>query len=98
MEYKAVMNGANFRPASAKEVLKTLTIGDQLTLERDPQNPYHSNAVKVIEPESGEFIGFVEKDVAEAIAPILDDGLEAQVKIIGFASTIKPHLSITFAD
>lgn len=97
--FLAVMNGANFRPASAKEIIKSLEVGELLTLERDPDNAYDENAIKVIHPDSGEFIGFVEKDVALELAPLIDDGIEIEsVEIVSFVATLKPHLKIVLAE
>lgn len=82
--------GVSFRPAEAKEVVDALTIGQELTLERDPNNEYDSNAIKVIadvgEGDSGPvevFIGFIKSSGGEAaeIAPFLDDGWTARVYV-----------------
>lgn len=49
-----------------KQKVESLTEGDILTLERDPENKYDSNAVKILNPE-GEMIGFVPKEFNSAI-------------------------------
>lgn len=99
----AALNGANFRPAGAKEIIKSLPIGyDELSLEREPDNQYDSNAIKVIhhDPLDGSetHLGYVEKDIAAEIASQLDAGYIATVKIVGFLSTIKPHLEIELSQ
>ena len=45
-----------------KQKVESLTEGDILTSERDPENKYDSNAVKILNPE-GEMIGFVSKNL-----------------------------------
>jgi hypothetical protein len=89
--------GANFRPADAKAVLLELEVGANVRLEREASNPYDSNAIRVIEPISGEFIGFVAKADNPEIADLLDKGIDTyEAKILGAAGTLKPHISIEF--
>lgn len=75
--------GVSFRPAEAKEVVDALTIGQELTLERDPENEYDASAIKVIDPDSEQFIGFIKSSGGEAaeIAPFLDNGWTARVYV-----------------
>lgn len=94
--FQCTLAGANFRPADAREVCKSLSIGDTLELEADPANPYDSNAVRVI--ASGEFIGFIPKTDNTAVAAALTRGEEVLVEVVGFESTIKPILEITLSD
>ena len=49
-----------------KQKVESLSEGDVLSLERDPDNKYDSNAVKILNPE-GEMIGFVPKEFNTAI-------------------------------
>lgn len=101
MLFQAALMGANFRPKETREVLVGLPTGQELSLEREPENPYDPNAVKVIfdagTGDSGPkpiFLGFVEKAIAEEIAPLLDRDCTATCHIIGWLGTIKPHLEI----
>lgn len=102
MLFQAALMGANFRPKETREVLVGLSTGQELSLERDPENPYDPNAVKVIYdnemdnngPVDKVFLGFVEKAIAEEIAPLLDRDCTATCRIIGWLGTIKPHLEI----
>ncbi len=73
-EFEALLRGVSFRPIEAKMVVKDLEEGTALMLEREPDNKYDENAIKVIHPESEEFIGFVQKEVACDIAPWMDRG------------------------
>ena len=49
-----------------KQKVESLSDGDILSLERDSENKYDSNAVKILNPE-GEMIGFVPKEFNTAI-------------------------------
>lgn len=68
------LRGVSFRPIEAKVIVKGLSVDDELDLERDPHNEYDPNAIKVLDPASGEFIGFLAKEDAADIAPWMDDG------------------------
>lgn len=96
MNFLSPLMGVNFRGAEIRELVKTLPIGTTFILERDPENQYDANAIKVI--YSGEyedhFVGFVAKEVAEELAPLLDSGYTAYATIIDFLGDIKPHLEI----
>lgn len=92
MQFTSPLMGASFRPAEVKEQIKLLEVGDTLVLERDPENQYDANAIKIL--KNGEFLGFVAKEIAGEIAPLLDEGAEAAVEVIGMAGTLKPHLQI----
>ena len=94
MSHLASLNGVQFRDASVKEVVRELNVDDELTLERDPENAYDTNAIKVLQDSI--FLGFVEKDVAAEIADRLDNGDEYTCTVVGFLSDIKPQLEITF--
>lgn len=73
------LRGVNFRPAEAKNIVKTMDETNTLTLERDPENAYDRFAIRVIDFESGEFLGFVAKEDAETLAPQMDDGTQFSV-------------------
>ena len=66
--------GSNFRPAECREIVKTLEEGTVLVLERDPQNQYDSNAIKVM--YEGNHLGFIPKSDNEALANEMDHGKE----------------------
>lgn len=96
MQFQAALMGVNFRGKEIAALVAALPIGTQFTLERDPENQYDANAVKVIYSgeDEDQFVGFVAKEVAEEIAPLLDSGYEGSAKIIDFLGTIKPNLEI----
>lgn len=70
--------GVNFRPKDgvARAIVARLEVGDELDLrlEPEPDNQYDENAIKVIEVSSGEFLGYVEKEIAKVLAPLLSAG------------------------
>lgn len=92
----AELAGVQFRPKETKEIVKMLNIGDELKLQRDPGNEHHVNAIKVLD-EEGNWLGFVNKDVADEIAGRLDDGADYTCTVDTFLSTTKPQLKIVFA-
>ena len=46
-KYLTNLAGLAFRPAEAKDIVKMLRPGMQLTLEREPENPWDENAIRV---------------------------------------------------
>lgn len=65
------LRGANFRDPEAKFAAMEQVEGSVVTLEREPDNSYDTNAIRVI-TEAGIFIGYVAKEVAVELAPLLD--------------------------
>lgn len=98
IEIFSTVVGITFRPASAKEAMDSLVIGDRLLFEPEPSNPYDSNAVKVIEPESGEFIGYLSRESNSEVAEHLADDNPYHCEIVSFLSTRKPHVRIELYD
>jgi hypothetical protein len=74
MKFEAILRGVNFRPIEAKSLVLAMDQGHVLTLQREPDNQYDPNAIQVIDPETQIFIGFVAKEVAADIAPLMDEG------------------------
>lgn len=90
----AALVGVQFRPASAKEIVDNLEIGQDLTLEHEPSNEYDINAVKVLDPQSGEFIGYIERSMNYEIAKHLEESSPYTCKVVSWLATRKPHLQI----
>jgi hypothetical protein len=76
MKFEALLRGVNFRPIEAKSLVLAMEENHILALQRDPTNQYDFNAIQVIDPETQIFIGFVAKEVAVDLAPIMDEGIE----------------------
>lgn len=94
IELNAPLMGVTFRGKDITALVRTLPIGQSLALEREHGNPYDANAVRVIEPESGQFIGYVAAVSAKEVADHLDGGGECEVEILSFLNAIKPDLGI----
>lgn len=88
--------GLNFRPKSAKDVVAELEIGAEVTLERDPENQYDYNAVKVIVGD--EFVGFIPKADNSEIASWLDAGKPYTATVTGWAATNKPMIRVDLLE
>jgi hypothetical protein len=75
VQFITVLAGHNFRPTECKAALAEVRAGAEhtLRLERDPENQYDKNAVKVILTLNGDeyFIGFVAGPDAQDLSPIL---------------------------
>ena len=56
----------------AEKTIRNLRTGDQLTLRREPQNPYDKNAIGICCGPT--FLGFVAAELAARIAPLMDRG------------------------
>ena len=73
-EFTAYLRGVSFRPIEAKTIVNDLVAGSVLLLEREPGNQYDPNAVMVLEPESRTHLGYVAKEIAVELAPLMDEG------------------------
>lgn len=98
IQFTTILAGVQFRPASAKSVVKFLKTDQVLGLERDADNPYDINAIKVIDPDSLEFIGFVAKRDAADVAPYMDNGVATTVKVAHNGGPKEVHLVIEVAS
>lgn len=96
MEIICQLAGANFRTAEAKEIIYALEVGDTLTLERDPENAYDSNAIKVLKDDV--FIGFVPKDDNSLLAKAMDAGEKFACEVIDASLGLKPMLLVYRAE
>lgn len=89
-----LMKGSSFRPVEAREVYKNLPEGAELLLERDRENEYDANAVRVL-TVNRVFIAYVAKEDAVQIAAILDAKEEPDSKIELRARVVKvPQIEI----
>lgn len=72
------VKGMHFRGEAAKAYAEAMQPGDNLTIEREPDNQYDANAIKVITP-NGMHLGYLAKEDAAWIAGWLDEGFEFTV-------------------
>lgn len=69
--------GMHFRERDgvpAKSIVQNFIPPVELQLEREPENPFDSYAIKVL--FEGQHIGYIEADSAAFIAPYMDEGTE----------------------
>jgi hypothetical protein len=69
-----------FRFAERREACEKLLVDDTVRLEREPDNAHDSNAILVLGDDDCE-LGYVPREDAVDIAPLLDAGAEADAKI-----------------
>ena len=74
MSYSCFLAGLSFRPIDAKAAANELIEGDQLNLVREPTNRFDENAIQV-HTLNGDFIGYIAKDLAATLAPMIDNGV-----------------------
>lgn len=89
--------GANFRTPADKEITKSLTIGTELRLVRDPTNAFDPNAIRVYYDSSrGEsfFIGFIPKEDNPDLARKLDDEIPHTCKVDSRTGPLKVGLEV----
>lgn len=91
--YRFDLAGANFRPSSAQGRTLGLKPGDHAFLERDPDNQYDDNAVRVLTEGDRDFIGFVPREMAATIAPLLDVGYLYGCSVIS-SGNLKPTFEV----
>ena len=73
--------GMHFRGGEASSIAANLTEESEVRLEREPENPYDAYAIKVM---LGDFhLGYIERDKAAWISPLLDEGQSATVTLTG---------------
>jgi hypothetical protein len=94
MEFETVLRGLSFRPLAAKEIANALTEGSGLKLEREPHNQFDPNAIKVLDPDTEEHLGYVAKEHAIEIAPLMDQGHIFDCTVTGFMKVGMPILTI----
>lgn len=64
----------NDEGVNIQNILPELEDGSKLNFAREPNNPYDTNAIKVI--CDYQHIGYIKAELAEEIAPIMDSGKE----------------------
>ena len=94
--------GMHFRGPEAKDYAANLEAGAVLYLEREDDNQYDVNAIKVMAPGVNGapmwHLGYINKDNAAWISPDLDDGVEFDVTVeeVRFAQNNHyPYVTLT---
>jgi hypothetical protein len=92
---RAALVGVGFRPKGTKEIVANLTLGEALDLEREPENAFDPNAIKVFEC-NGHHIGYIQRDVAEVLAQAMDSGHVPRVALRELPDRGNPILEIRY--
>ena len=90
---------ANPDGSSRREIISRMTDRDTVKFERDPYNPYDSNAVKVVVMQGGQWkqIGFLEKALAATVSPAMRRGATYKITIVGCGIYMdRPYCEIEF--
>ena len=69
-----------FRFAARREACERLTDGDSVSLEREPDNSHDPNAILVLGENDCE-LGYVGREEAADMAPLLDSGAQAEATV-----------------
>lgn len=74
--FQVIVNLAGVTYRDAQQNIKTFGCKDigSFALLREPENAYDSNAIRV--EIAGFFLGYIPKDVAKRLAPLMDEGRE----------------------
>lgn len=68
------------RAEGRRDACALLSVGDAVTLEREPDNVHDCNAILILGDGDSE-LGYVPREVAREMAPLLDAGAQAQASI-----------------
>jgi hypothetical protein len=69
---------------SRQALIRLVSVGEQLSLVREPHNPFDHNAIALLAAEGkaqGKQLGFVPRSLAAVLAPLLDEGLQLSATI-----------------
>ena len=80
-----------FRSAARREACERLIVGDAVALEREPENAHDPNAVLVLGERDCE-LGYVPREEARTMAPLLDAGADGEAKIHRLWETPDGHV------
>ena len=62
-------------------VAQGVSEGDELLLERQPDNAHDPNAIALIAPD-GSQVGFLRRQISSALAPLIDSGTEYEARVL----------------
>ena len=89
--------GASFRSKDEQHIVRSLSIGDELRLVRDPTNGFDPNAIRVYyDAPTGEsyHIGFIPKEDNRDLAQKLDDEIAHTCKVDSRSGPLKVGLEV----
>jgi hypothetical protein len=80
LRFKAA--GVSFAKGYPQNLLHVYESGSiHAVLKRQPDNPYDSNAIRIICVAAGGSIGHVPREIAEWLAPIMDSGTKIKASL-----------------
>lgn len=78
----ALVKGAFYRSPDIRQYVEMLEAGSPLMIEREPGNPKDTNAIKVLDPDSELHLGYINRELAELLAPDMDAGWFFTVTVV----------------
>ena len=76
-----------------QELVKQLSEDTPVFLERDPGNPHDKNAIKVV-TQRGDHLGFLSRQMALVLAPLMDAGEEYSASISTITGGIDKNFGV----
>jgi hypothetical protein len=81
MREKTIIVGARHMGPAVQQACKELTEGCPLIVVREPKNPHDGNAIKLVDL-FGRPVGYVQRNVAAQVAPVMDRGFTVLARCI----------------
>lgn len=96
MDTLSTIAGAQFRSKEDKDSLDLCVVGDKLRLERDANNEYDLNAIRLIllDEDTEHFVGFVARKDNLHVAAAMDQGEEYEAEIIALRDKRQHEIKI----
>ncbi len=66
---------------SRQRIIKKCTVGEDILLERQPNNPHDENAIAVRRRNTGDQIGYLSREVAQTLVRQADAGKEFSAEV-----------------
>lgn len=85
---------AGFQYHQGKQLWTDMKVGDELTLTREPDNPYDAQAIRVA--WQGQKLGYVPRRENADIARIMDSGTRLQARISRLLESRDPWQRVRF--
>ncbi len=85
---------AGFRYYEGKDLWTMMRVGDNLLLQREPQNPHDANAVRVL--WRNEMLGYIPRRENSDVARQMDRGAPVKARIVQLKEARNPWQRIEF--
>ena len=76
-----------------QSLIQSLSVGVELFLQRQPDNFYDKNAIKILTKE-GEHLGFINRELAEGMAYAMDNGNKYRVQITDITGSADKNFGV----